>query len=174
MEMKLHQGIKYYFDKGVLQSVEPAEAHFGFTYWSLLIPPFKPESVLILGSGMGTVTKLIRKIYGAIPIDEIDKTLGVDAFKYAAKTNKVYDYVIVDLFDGAEVPKKAHTEKFISDLARITKTMVAVNDPIKSETSPFWHLYDKEFDLVLLKRLNNNTVSFYIKEGVTKQFFAIK
>ena len=55
---------QYHIEKGVIQSVEPPESHFGFSYWSLMIPPVKPENALMLGCGNHTVPKLIEKIWG--------------------------------------------------------------------------------------------------------------
>lgn len=177
MNHKEHKGVKYFHEKGVVQSVDPPEAHFGFTYWSLMIPPFKPNSVLMLGAGEETIPKLIKKIYGEkVSVNSIGKYEPydpIDAFdfvNYMSGTVAPYDYVIIDIFDGDKVPPEVKSETFVKNLATITRHMLAINDNTFhfSETP-----YQNYFNFALQKKLNNNIVTFLTKED-PDQYFAIK
>jgi hypothetical protein len=107
-----------------LYSVNPPETLFNYTYFSHCIPPFKPENVLILGYGCGTVAKLIYKIWGTdikvtgIDIEKYDDGLlepprflvKIDALKYIQECGlgmfkKRFDYVVMDVWNGYEVPQ---------------------------------------------------------------------
>ena len=57
-------------------SLKPPETAFGFTCFAHMIPPFKPEHTLLLGYGGGTVSELMRKIWGACKITGVD--LAID------------------------------------------------------------------------------------------------
>lgn len=143
METTDKNGVRYFHNGNVVQSVFPAESHFGFSYWSHLIPPFKPREVLILGYGAGTVGELIRKVWGdTVHITGVDKhvnpkqlpfaTNGVtvierDAKDYLADTNKEFDFVVVDLFEGAYMSPFVKDPIFVSLLMRVAKKMVAIN-----------------------------------------------
>ena len=60
----LPEHVELFKQDKVIQSMIPAETLFGFTYWSHMIPPYKPKNILILGYGKGQVVDLIEKIWG--------------------------------------------------------------------------------------------------------------
>lgn len=106
----------------------------------------KPEikNCLILGIGGGTVGVLIRKHYPNSEIKGIDidpimvemgkKYLGLNKenlkieIKDAEKLGKdKYDLIIIDLYQGREVPEKFKTDKFLKDILKhLTKNGFAV------------------------------------------------
>ena len=61
---------------GAIYSMSPPETLFGFTVWSHMIPPVKPEHTCILGYGKGQAAELMRKIWGQVKITGIDKMVG--------------------------------------------------------------------------------------------------
>ena len=56
--------ISYQDAEGSIASLEPSESLFGYTYHGHMVPPFMPESMLILGYGEGTIANLTRKVWG--------------------------------------------------------------------------------------------------------------
>ena len=123
---QVEKGAKLFYggepDNLALYSMNPPETMFGYTYHSHLICPFKPETVLILGYGQGTVAQLIRKIWGddvkitGVDIDFKDckvieyKKITSDAYEFLKKEShgifyKRFDYVVVDVWDGQKVPE---------------------------------------------------------------------
>ena len=106
MEIIEHRGVKYYLDKGVVQSIDPPESHFGFTYWALMIPPFKPKKILMLGCGDHTIIKLIEKIYDFV--ENTCNCMGKDAFLLVDNSVKYkgeWDYVWKSLVTGKDADR---------------------------------------------------------------------
>ena len=131
-----------------LYSVNPPETLFGYLYFSHMIPPTKPETVLILGYGAGTVDKLIKKVWGNdIKVTGVDQEafevgvmevptflVRVDAFAYLKDCalpvfKKRFDYVVVDLWNGYEVPDFLFIREFPKMLAQVVKNRVCLNVP---------------------------------------------
>lgn len=105
-----NEKIKFLSDKNNNSySVDPPTTYLTFAYWIYMVPQYKPESVLILGHALGTVAKLIKLIWGDVPITAVDIVdcppidgvtfVKADAKEYV-KTCKVFDTVIVDLFNN--------------------------------------------------------------------------
>lgn len=134
-------------DGGNLSSIKPVESLFGYTYHSHLIPPFKPETICILGYGRGTVAELIRKVWGPdIKITGVDlkehsydymeyKMVIGDAEEFVHEcTNSLlktrFDYVVVDLFNP-DVPEFVFDEKFAYRLKKMTKQLLSINVPLE-------------------------------------------
>lgn len=171
--------IQHFRNKGVLQSVWPPESYFGFSVWALLIPPFKPESVLLLGYGHGTVAGLMRKVWGdGIMICGVDQNIPKavqgpfkffkgDAFNFVRNCQEKYDYVLVDLFDGGFIPEEVWSEEFVNDLARVTKRMLCVN------TLGTYQLfyYQKRFRQILTKQWFDNRALFFVPNESQENFF---
>lgn len=178
--------IKHHYEDGVLFSVDPPQSYFGFTYWSLMIPPFKPESTLIIGYGAGTIAELIRRIWQTYSIYGIEKSDKYkynfhkdggtiiergDAFNYSLESYKrTYDYVIVDLFVGKDAPSKIWTEEFAQLMAKITNKMLAINT--LGEDSAY-EVYKKQgFSLPVVKQFRMNKIPFFVKEQFVKKDYS--
>jgi len=164
-----HNHVIYHFEDGALQFVDPPMAHFGFTYWSLMIPPIKPNKVLQLGCGGHTIPHLIEKIWGKIDLTcNEDK----DAFQFALdlrKGGKMFDYIIVDVYQGATPHPNILKNDFLHDLHEISSGLIAINAQNFEQGAP----YQPYFDIVLMKRLNYNVVTFLKHKDDTRQYFAI-
>ena len=159
-----------------LQSIDPSETSFGYSYWSYMIPPFKPESILILGYGEGTIAALIKKVWGkdirVTGVDlkkpenqeSIDELLvghaGAVVCDYLTenKNPKKFDYVVVDISNGSEHPEWIFSKEFVKDLARITKKLLSINVLGKARDMSF---YDNYFDFDLEKVILDNKIYFY-------------
>lgn len=131
--------------KGAVFAVDPPETLFGATYFSHMIPCFKPETMLILGYGHGVVAKLTRKIWGEkIKITGVDTNPGTykhiehrivvgDAYDYVKhctdsmfKTR--YDYICIDLYDeNVQIPDYVFQTEFVVRLREMCKKMLCTN-----------------------------------------------
>ena len=114
---------------GIVHGVKPAESWAGYLYWLLQVPPFKPNRMLMLGYGLGTVAELTRKIWGndvaclGIDVEVLetypqDTVVREDAF-YWIKDGKAFDkfdYIVVDLFKGRNVEPRVFTDEFLGNL----------------------------------------------------------
>ena len=184
MQVTEKNGVRYYTENGVVQSVYPAETHFGFSYWSYLIPPFKPANVLILGYGIGTAGELIRKIYGdTVLITGVDKHVEArqlpfahknvtvverDVLSYLSDTTEQFDYVIVDLFNGSEVDESVFNPKVPKLLARIVKKMLAINTYGPDER---YKTYAAQFDFLVSKHAGSaNDIIYFVPHGGETEF----
>ena len=153
---------------GGVQSVWPCE--YGFSgYWSLMVPPFKPESVLILGYGWGTTAALIKKIWGKeVHIIGVDTTLEPkrfdpnsmiqeDAKRFVKKNRGKVDVVLIDLFEGMYPSEFLMDDKFVRDVKRITKKLLILNSwlPVDEIAKTPWPKY---FELDLIKASGGNNI----------------
>jgi len=174
--------ITHYLNRGALQSVDPPEAYFGFAYWVLTIPPFKPTSMLMLGCGGHTIPRLIRKIYGKVMITCVDNdsksenssmNLSMhykqDAFDFVKECASLFDFIVIDLFDGHKTIRAIYEESFIRNLARISTGMIAVN------TMGFegYAEYQDYFTFVTAKVLKDNEVVFFKAKSDETNYFPI-
>lgn len=102
-------------------------------YWHMMIPDKKPNTVLMLGVGGGTVAKMLLEKWSDIKITgveisqevvnaaiehlglgDIDMDLIVgDAFQYVFEHDDRYDLILIDIFDGDNFPLKFLMPKFI-------------------------------------------------------------
>lgn len=157
--------IDFYRINGIIQSVNPPETAFGYSYWSYMIPPFKPKSVLILGAGQGTIENLIKKIWGeVISITSVDikvpAAINMDAREYVRICNHKYDYVVVDIGIGADIPDFVFSEEFVKDLAKITGKLLAIN--VLTLGKPYnMEYYEKYFNTDFYKTCLYNKIQFY-------------
>ena len=119
----------------------------------------KPRTCLILGLAGGTVAGIISKAFPGIRIVgvEIDpvmidlgkKYLGLDqipnleiikadANSYIRNLNLNFDFVLVDLYLGDQIPQFVYSEKFLGQLGQLGK-LVVINhlfyDPPKRQTA---------------------------------------
>lgn len=189
MDIVNKKGIKHYVTSDIIHSVEPCTAYFGLGYWSYMIPPFRPENVLILGYGAGTTAGLIRKIYGPdVMITGVDKerigsfTHGEpyannlviqDVYEYLRniKEGVKYDFVIVDVFDGKDFnhgsAQGMFEEEALDILKGITGKMIAFN--IEENRDPTGTIAGF-FDFYVEKLVAGNRVLFFIPKGAEKMF----
>lgn len=102
-------------------------------YWQMMIPDKKPDTVLLLGVGGGTIARLLLERYPDSKITGVEisqeivnaaiEHMGLrdikiniviaDAFEYVFEHNESYDLIIVDIFDGYNFPLKFLMPKFI-------------------------------------------------------------
>lgn len=174
MDKTTKGNITYFKKDGIIQSFLPPESYFGYTYHALLIPPFRPTNVLILGYGGGVVSLLIKKIWGDTPVTGIDleeqaqhgdNFIKADAYEWIKNNKRVFDYVVIDLFNGPKTPDFVFDYKFIKHVARSTGKLLAINVWREDETKPLgYHLNGFKTDL--FKELMGNVVIFLVKNGV--------
>lgn len=162
-------------DQNVLQSVSPATTDFGFSYFSLLIPPFKPKSVLILGYGRGSLAKLIRRVwntgrYGMLihgvdlespPEGTMDRVTISDALTDHSITSYIaeqYDYVVVDLFKGSSVPGEVLSSSFLKFVADHTGRCAAFNLTALEEDDTY--RFVPYFTVIAKKSIGANRIYF--------------
>lgn len=122
--------------KGNRYSVYPPTTYLTFDYWIYMVPQYKPESVLMLGYGGGTVAGLIRLLYGDVPITAVDiepcedNRYGVNLIKADAeeyiKTCGHFDSVIVDLFsmEDSKCCNFVTDKEFVANLGRIANYII--------------------------------------------------
>ena len=128
--------------KGAQAEIMP-ETLFGFTYWSHMIPPMKPDHTCILGYGKGRAAELMRKIWGQMKITGVDiqdreydyieyKMKVMDALEFMKdcttglfKTK--FDYICVDLWNGSEIPKFMFEPEFSVRLSEMSAGFVCMN-----------------------------------------------
>lgn len=143
------EGAKLQFSNTSVVMVDPPETMFGYFYFSHMIPPFRPETMLVLGYGNGTIAELTRKIWGPqIKVTGVDterrdykyveykmhimdaKDFVWDCTKWPIK--KRFDYIVVDVSTGAYVPPFVYDIEFAARLSEMTKKLLSVNIPAKS------------------------------------------
>lgn len=128
---------------GTIYSMSPPEVLWGFTVASHMVPPFRPESTLILGYGNGQVSACMRKVWGQSKVTGVDverrewsyvefRLIVGDAWEYIRDcTNgiikKRFDYICVDLWDGGETLDVMFTPEFSVRLKDMAKKMVCMN-----------------------------------------------
>lgn len=116
---------------GLPYSVYPPTTYLTLGYWIYMVPQYKPESILMLGYGGGTVAGLIRLLYGNVTITAVDNEpcqndrygvtfVQADAREYL-KTCSHFDAVIVDLFSTVDSTccDFITDPAFVADLSRI-------------------------------------------------------
>lgn len=114
------------------------------------------KDVLVLGCGAGSIPKIIYQEYGLMPdmdaveiddkvielakkyfnIEEYEKLnlfIG-DAMSYVEECNKKYDLILIDVFDGINVPDKfltqhffTHVKSLLNDRGEVLLNYVAYN-----------------------------------------------
>ena len=126
-------------ENGVIQAFNVPEELFGYSYHSLMIPPYPVKTALFLGWGEGNVAWLMDKIW---PVGT--EMVGVDLkesqsgrmpsifFPYSAETfvkqsETTYDFVCIDLYKGKKIPDFVFEDEFIKNVARITGKLLAIN-----------------------------------------------
>lgn len=168
----LDSGEKIHTQDGYIQSVEPAETLFGYTCFSAMIPPMKPENMLILGYGNGTVSELTKKIWGDVKVTGIDlnaplKVSGkdivieMDAQEFVKDCQSQYDYIVIDLYNGKEVCEFIFNEEFVRKLREICSLRLSINlfEYHITKDIHYWEMFKHEIS----KTIGRNRVSFFKK-----------
>lgn len=124
-----------YNEHNELLSVDPPTKGMTLNCFVYMVPPYKPESVLMLGYAGGTVAGLIQLLYGDVPITAVDTEeykspykvsfVKQDAKEYV-KTADHFDVVIVDVFpDGTyDVCDFVLADEFVADLGKIANYVI--------------------------------------------------
>lgn len=162
---------------GAYQSFANPMALFGYTAFSMLVPPFYPKNMLILGYGGGNIAALTKRIWGdGVKIDGVEKNdqivnmnyddnvLIYDAEQFVRSCQKQYDYVCIDLYDGKVIPDFVFSDEFVLNIKRISKKLLGINctftDWIKFEK------YQRYFLTDCVKTSNDDKVLFWINRSV--------
>jgi hypothetical protein len=166
-------GATLYETNGALQSVYPCTALFGITYFSHCIPPVKPTKCLLLGYGFGTVKELIELVYlrkeKEITFNSVDtnpetKAINiVDAEEFVKNDLELYDYILVDLFNGDKLVDCVDKESFVEGINKLASRYICVNYVPKSAEAYHEHirLYSKCFQGVRADLVGSNVVEFW-------------
>jgi spermidine synthase len=152
------------------------------------------QNILVLGAGAGSIPTIIYKelklnpIIDAVEIDEkvIDlgkKYFGLNGFNnlniiiddatdFVKKIDKKYDLIIVDLFNGIDVPTEFLISHFFEQLKNLLNNkgellfnFVAYNHETKMRTK----MLESEFSKVFLKQITT-----YRLEGINRVFHCEK
>ncbi len=133
-----------------LLSVDPPTKGMALNCFVYLVPPYEPESVLMLGYAGGSVAGLIQKLYGDVPITAVDINeyespysvtfVKQDAREYV-KTAHHFDVVIIDLFPDGKytVCDFVTSEDFVKDIGKIANYVIinTAGEPDMSAYSVF-------------------------------------
>lgn len=169
----LNTGERINIQDGFIQSINPPETLFGFTYWSYMIPPEEPKSTLILGYGNGTISALIKRIWPYAKVTGIDireckdrnlytaddNVKIMDAWRFLNQCHNVFDYVVIDLYNGNELCDFVSDPIFIKRLKDVCEKRIAIN--LFSKYLFVSELYASMFRLEFVKSLPNQEVVFF-------------
>ena len=160
---------------GGIYSVDPPTTYLTFAYWIYMVPQYKPENILILGFGEGTVAGLIRLLYGDVPITAVDITppkenkynvnfIQADANEFV-KTCGNYDAVLIDIFNQIDTHSPCSfvsSEEFVLNIKRIANyiTLQSVGLDVSN--------YRKHFRKVGINKASECSELVYYFENKTK------
>lgn len=139
----IESGKKKLLVNGIQQSGPKIDGFWNFAFANVPLPQKDAvSSILVLGVGGGTVIRKLRHYYPKAKIVgvDIDKAIveisqshfGLsnvdrlrlnisDAKVYVAKTKQKFDFVIIDLYIGRDIPAFESSEVFIRNLKRILR-----------------------------------------------------
>jgi spermidine synthase len=166
---------------GVIFSVAVGPETPGFGYWAAMLPQGSPRTALILGLGAGTLAHLLTRQAPWVRITGVDINPGIiefarrhfdldlpnlevivaDAFDYVSRCSRQFDYVAVDLFQGAAFHRGVLARRFLRRLAGIAGPDgdVVINmyqDPL---SDGYLHRIARVLEVVRLDRLPCNVVA---------------
>jgi spermidine synthase len=125
---------------GTIQSVGPADVGTWGSYWSAMVPPFRPRRSLILGLGGASLAHLLVRRWGTsgriVGVDDDVEVIRLateagwltvpglevhctSAESFIGRCRKRFDYVAVDIFRGAEAPAFSRSPLFLGRLAAL-------------------------------------------------------
>lgn len=158
---KANDGLR--LEDGALVSVSPPETLFGFTYFSHMIPPVKPEFGLILGYGDGVVANLIRTIWGSnVLLTGIDKRQGDNAENFVS--DESYDYICIDLWNGSKVCDFIYRKEFAKRIYNICTGLLCMNIPLpdlENRKQVYLVYHDVGFKYLRHDIVDNNAVIWW-------------
>lgn len=179
----LNTGEKLFIEDHFIQSIKPPETLFGYTYWSYMIPPEKPRNMLILGYGEGTIDKLTRKVWGNdINVYGVDKRKSDveplikmsdeedyplvevcdDARNFLKICNIVFDYIVIDLYNGDDICDFVFESSFVNKISDICSKRVSIN--LFNKYIGCEKVYEDFFRKEFTKDILNNKIIFFRKQ----------
>jgi spermidine synthase len=134
-----YEGHRALLVDGVIFSVAVGPETPGFGYWAAMLPQGSPRTALILGLAAGTLAHLLTRQSPGVRITGVDIDPGIiefarrhfdldrpnlevivaDAFDYVSRCTRQFDYVAVDLFQGAAFHRGVLARWFLRRLAGI-------------------------------------------------------
>ena len=146
------------------------------------------KSVLIVGLGSGTVAKQITQAYGPLPIDgvEIDPAIVALGRRYFDMTepnlrvhvmdgraflgtyDRQYDWVVVDAYQGSDIPFHLITQEFFQQVRRRLRPggVLAIN-------IAWWHPDDAELLGSVVTTVQTAFPSVYAITGISRESGAV-
>lgn len=167
---------RYRSPDGALYSVYPPTSFLTFAPWIYMVPPFKPQNVLMLGYGGGTTAGLIRLLYGEVEITGVDlgfvdNRYGVHQIQADAQGwvhhGGYYDCTIVDVFDGQGAAGFIDNYDFVTQIARITRRCLIVH----AEGSKDLGIYEQFFTRLQVMNIRGHQIIYFKKPEDTTQYF---
>jgi len=133
-----------------MKSVYPCTQSLTLAPWIYLVPQFKPESMLILGYGDGTVAGLTRRLYGddfrivGVDIEEPKYQYNVkfvleDARNYLKRCD-CFQVISVDLFVHYDICEFVFEEEF-ADLVCAKCHYLMIHADYNSDMRHYEHLH---------------------------------
>jgi ubiquinone/menaquinone biosynthesis C-methylase UbiE len=138
LEVTIENGVKVLNAGRVNYSFGALHTVFQEGFRKIRLEKDPPSSVLILGFGVGSITKIIREEYHfdcpitAVEADEMIITIGKEHFdtgkipkleliharaeEFIRTNTKQFDLIAVDIFVEEEVPESCKTEEFLTAL----------------------------------------------------------
>jgi spermidine synthase len=133
------EGHRVLIADGVIHSVALGKEDPPFGYWVAMLPERPPRSALLLGVGGGTLAHLLTRHHPTIGILGVDSNTDLitfarthfaldlpnleivldDAFAFVERTDRQFDYVAVDLFNGHTLPRAVLGRPFLRRLRAI-------------------------------------------------------
>jgi spermidine synthase len=121
---------------GVVQSVAVEADDGAGGVWAALLPAVRPRRALVLGLGGGTVVRLLHRRFGPVQVVGVERDARVlalaeaafgldlpgleivreDAFTFVARCSERFDYLCVDLYQGAELQRGILARPFLRRL----------------------------------------------------------
>lgn len=155
---------------------------FGYTAHALMVPPYAPRTVLMLGYGLGNVHRLIEIVWGQVNMTGVDLALpdcdlsdvtfvqqSASRFVHEYK-GEPFDFVVVDLFNGRRIPEFVFHDSFASEVKGLTGKLLAIN--LTFHDWKVFKNFGKYFDVDCVKTVNcgrdlsdEDRVMFMIPKG---------
>ena len=173
-----------YAENGTIQAFDVPETCFGYSAFSLMIPPFPVMSALFLGWGEGNVAALMDKIWpvgtDTVGVDLREPIYGRmpnafiqgDADEFVKNSERVYDFVCIDLYQGRAIPSFVFTESFVDNVGRITGKLLAINLTFYSIKD--LDVYGRHFLPDAYKKVNSDHVMMMIPRVLVAKMKELK
>ena len=189
LEVLLVNGRHQLITKDAIYSFDDKYINFYESFRSINWKLFKPKNVLVLGLGLGSVNLMLEKHFGLkahftnIEIDpEIvrlaekytlsklknpSEVIITDALNYCHIDDTQFDFIIMDVFQSADVPQKFEEESFLRKLqSKLTEeglllyNRINVNENDKKKNKAFVPEFKKVFPNAKFKTIKDNLVLF--------------